>query len=595
MRYIFYIFVFLFFSFSVSGQDLNLAKDYLKRGEYEKAESLYKKLFENRKNSFNYLEGLTQALQEQEKYQAAEKYLKEFQQRSSHFPVIYIELGNNYDLQGEKEKAISFYDQAIALLEENLAYTLQTGRKFHKYNLLEYAAKSYEKALEKEAKTAYILPLARVYGEQGKLEKMFATYMDLIFENPRYRYAVNKSFSDYITQDSENEANKILRKLLLKRVQEDPEILYNEFLSWLFIQENDFAKAFIQEKAIYQRVEDKNISGLMQLAKAADEKDHSKIAKEVLNYTVKNAYTNEQKIKAYEALMEVKINSSAPKDYKNIDEDFKEILEEFGRDKNTLEIQLQYTRFMAFRQTKTREAKTLLQDLLSARINQFEEAKIKMQLADILAAEENFNQALIYYSQIKSLVKNTPLAQEALFKVAQTSYYKGDFDWAQTQLKILKQSTSELTANDAMALNLLIEDNISMDSTQTALKLFAKADLLILQERDEEALSILNQILTEHEGEKIEDEALLRSAKLHEKQENYGKAEKAYLKIIQDFEEGILADDAYYFLAELYRTKLEDKEKAMENYKKIIFEYADSIFFVEARKKYRQLRGDDVL
>src|SRR5699024_4212580 len=97
--------------------------------------------------------------------------------------------------------------------------------------------------------------------------------------------------------------------------------------------------------------------------------------------------------------------------------------------------------------------------------------------------------ALILYSQIKSLVKNTPLAQEALFKVAQTSYYKGDFDWAQTQLKVLKQSTSELTANDAMALNLLIQDNISMDSMQTALKLFVKEDFRTIQEKDEQALS----------------------------------------------------------------------------------------------------------
>src|SRR5690625_7711573 len=114
MRYIFYIFVFLFFSFSVSGQDLNLAKDYLKRGEYEKAESLYKKLFENRKNSFNYLEGLTQAHQEQEKYPAAEKYLKEIQQRSSHSTVIYIKLGNNYELPGDTENAFYFYYKAIA-------------------------------------------------------------------------------------------------------------------------------------------------------------------------------------------------------------------------------------------------------------------------------------------------------------------------------------------------------------------------------------------------------------------------------------------------------------------------------------------------
>jgi len=595
MRYIIYFIVFLSFSFSAKSQDLNLAKDYLKRGEYEKAESLYKRLFENRSNSFNYLEGLIKSLQEQEKYEEAEKYIKSFQKRSYQYPLSYIELGNNFELKGEKEKAIPLYEKAVALVEKNLAYTLQTGRKFHKYNLLEYAAKTYETALEKEAKTAYILPLARVYGEQGKLKKMFSTYMDLILENPRYRYAVNKSFSDYVTESPENEANQILRKLLIKKSQEDPQVLYNEFLSWLYIQENEFSKSFIQEKAVYQRVENKDISGFLQLAHIAEEKNALNTAEDILTYTVENAHSNDQKIKAYDALMKVKINNSTPKDYKKINEDFIQILEDFGRDIKTVEIQLEYARFMAFKEEKIGKAKTLLNNLLKQNMNSFEEAKIKMQLADILAAEENFNQALIYYSQIKSLVKNTPLAQEALFKVAQTSYYKGDFDWAQTQLKVLKQSTSELTANDAIALNLLIEDNISMDSTQTALKLFAKADLLILQEKNKEALSILNKILNDHKGEKIEDEALLRTAKLYEKEDSFEKAEEAYLKIIENFGNRILADDAYYFLAELYRTKLDNPEKAMENYKKIIFNHADSIFFVDSRKKYRQLRGDDIL
>lgn len=594
MRYFFLLIAFLFLSITGNGQDMKLAENYLKRGEYAKAESIYKKLYENRETSFNYLEGLVEALQQQEKYEEVETYLTDFKSRSDNFPLVYIELGRNYELQGDKDKAESFYKKAIALIEENIGYTSRVGRKFHEYNLLDQAEETYKTALNIKSSSNYILPLARIYGEQQKLEKMFSTYMDLIIENPRYRYAVNQSFSDYITADPDNEANQIFRKMLLKKLQEDPDILYNEFLSWLYIQEGEFKKAFVQQKAIYQRSDDKSLSGLMQLARIAAEKDAFENAEDILNYAIEQAHIDEQKIMAYTALMEVKVNRAHPKSYEQVEKSFNEIFEQYGRGVETLKIQLQYARFLAFKQSETAMAENLLNDLLKTQVNRFEEANIKMQLADILAAEENFNQALILYSQIKSLVKGTPLAQEALFKVAQTSYYKGDFDWAQTQLKVLKQSTSELTANDAMALNLLIEDNISMDSTQTALRLFAKADLLILQEKDDEALSILEKILDEHEGEKIEGEALLRSARLHEKQSSYEEAETAYKKIIKDFSDGILADDAYYYLAELYRTKLDNPEEAMENYKKIIFDHADSIFFTDARKKFRQLRGDDI-
>lgn len=565
------------------------------RGEYEKAESLFKRLYEKRKTSFNYLESLVEVLQEQEKFEEADSYLKDFEQRRKDYPSLYIELGRNYEMMGETEKSKTNYEEAIRLVKENTVFTSQVGRKFRSYNLLDYAVETYQIALEEDPKTSYIIPLAQIYGEQQKLEKMFSAYIDLLLEEEKYRYAVNKNFSDYVTSDPENEANAILRRLLLKRLQENPEILYNEMLGWLYIQENQFEKAFVQEKAIYRRLDDKNLNGFLQLSRIAEEKAAYSQAEEILDFAVSNAHTSDQKIIVFNALMKVKVLDAKPKNYGKVNKEFEKIFEEYGYGSNTLEIQLQYARFLAFKLEKSDQAKDMLQDLLKEPINTFEEARVKMQLADILTGEEYFNQALIYYSQIKSLVKGTPLAQEALFKVAQTSYYKGDFDWAQTQLKILKQSTSELTANDAMALNLLIEDNMSSDSTQTALKLFAKADLLILQEKDQEALNILSDILEKHEGEKIEDEALLRSAKLYEKLGQYQQAEAAYLKIIKDFGRDILADDAYYFLAELYRTKLDDPEKAMENYRKIIFEHPDSIFFTDARKQFRILRGDDIL
>ena len=102
----------------------------------------------------------------------------------------------------------------------------------------------------------------------------------------------------------------------------------------------------------------------------------------------------------------------------------------------------------------------------------------------------------------------------------------------------------------------------------------------------------MDSILVNHKGEKIEDEALLSQAKLFEEEDDFKKAETNYLEIINSFGEDILADNATYFLAELYANHLEDPEKAKDYYEQIIFNFADSIYFVEARKKYRMLRGD---
>ena len=140
----------------------------------------------------------------------------------------------------------------------------------------------------------------------------------------------------------------------------------------------------------------------------------------------------------------------------------------------------------------------------------------------------------------------------------------------------------------------MIRDNSLEDSTQSALKKYARADLLALQNRNEEAIDLLASLLTIHKGEKIEDEALLKQGELFEKTGQFEKAESNYLLLIDFFKDDILADDAYFRLAKLYENQLQDPGKAKELYEQIIFNFADSIYFVEARRKFRTLRGDAV-
>jgi tetratricopeptide (TPR) repeat protein len=83
-------------------------------------------------------------------------------------------------------------------------------------------------------------------------------------------------------------------------------------------------------------------------------------------------------------------------------------------------------------------------------------------------------------------------------------------------------------------------------------------------------------------------------AKLYENTKQYLQAESNYKKIVETWREDILIDDAIYMLAELYMNHLNQEDKAKELYEKIIFDHADSIYFVEARKKYRALRGDEI-
>jgi len=232
--------------------------------------------------------------------------------------------------------------------------------------------------------------------------------------------------------------------------------------------------------------------------------------------------------------------------------------------------------------------------MLKLPLNEFQNGYVKTKLADVLVFTNQFNTALIYYTQVQNSLKNHEIGQTARFKIAQTSYFKGDFEWAQSQLKVLKNSTSQLIANDALNLNLLITDNIAKDSLRTALKKYAVAELLSFQNKNQQAIDTLQVILDNFKGHSIEDEALFKQAELFTKLNEFEKAKVNYLQITALKKDDILADNAHYYLAELFLNELNDIEMAKKYYQIIIFEYPSSIFLVDARKKYRSLRGDEL-
>lgn len=576
----------------VAAQSEVLAKSYFDNGDFEKALISYQKLFEENKGNTNYFFKIIEIHQQLEQLEEAQRLLLEKIGVNGN-PHYYVELGYNYQLKKDDVKATEYYELAKLGIEEKPVYAYYVARKFEDHALIVHAAQVYERAMELKPESNYHLQLARIYGELGEVQNMFKSYINFIEINNSYVNLAKRSFSEYISENGEDENNKLLRQVLLKKVQQKPNILWNELLSWLFIQQRDYSKAFAQEKAIYNRQQE-TLQGLIDLAMITKEENEVEAANEILDYIIENAVDLAIVLDAHKNKLELQTKYAANNDLKEIDKNYKSLLNQFGYQAQTADLQLSYGQFKAFHLNNPKGATVFLKATLENTLSKFQEAKIKLKLGDILVFQEKFNEALIYYSQIQQSVKNSGLAQEARFKVAKASYYKGDFKWAESQLKILKSSTSQLTANDALDLKLLISDNKFEDSTQTALKLYARADLFAYQNKTDDAIELLEQILQNHKTETIVDQALLKQAQLYELKLNYEKAEANYLRIIADFEEEILADDAYYALAELYVNHLGNPEKAKELYEKIIFNHADSIFFVEARKKYRALRGDAI-
>ncbi len=579
---------------NIFGQKPEVGYSFYRNGEYKKAITIYKPLHENNRIRYDYFKYLLDCYQQTEDYNTAEVLIR---RQLKDFPTLvnlYVELGYNYQLQKENRKAEKEYQKALKIIDKNPNYVYTIGQSFKNNHLLDYALESYQKAIKLNPKINVNIQMAQVYAEKGDLEKMFGSYLNLIDINENYYTSVQRYTAQFITGDPENENNKLFKKLLLQRAKNNPKKAYNRLLGWLYMQQHQYDKALVQEKSVFRR-DPKNTLKIAEIGEIAFDNKDFVTAKDAFRFVTDNNTDPKFLIEAEDFLIRIRIeNSKTPQDLKKTNDEFEALFKKYGLNPATVKLQLTYADFLTFQMNQPEKAIEILKKAEQFSATPFTKAAIKIKLADILVYTGNFNQALILYSQVQTGLKNSTLAQTAQFKVARTSYFKGDFDWAKTQLKVLKTSTSQLIANDALKLYLLITGNIAQDSITKPLELYAKAELLSFQHKDQKAIDTLNLILTNFKGQPIEDDALQKQAELFIRIHEFEKAKNNYLKIININPEGILVENSCYALAKLFQNNLKNPEKAREYYKKIIFEYPTSIYINEARKQFRKLRGDSV-
>lgn len=584
------VLIFLFLSLWANAQNEQLAQNYYERGEFEKALVSYEDLLKNQAGNSNYFQRIVDCHQQLQQFDKAEKVIQARLDRYKQSNLL-VELGYNYQLQKDETNSKKFYEQAIDRIRKNANETYSIANSFERKSLIDYALLAYKTGIEIEPRMNFNFQMAVLYGQKGNTDLMIETYLLESYQNPQNLPMIQNQLSRFMNEDADQNFNDNLRKALLVRAQKSQDLFWNDFLSWFYIQQKEYGKAFIQQKAIYKR-EPETFGNIINLAQMTIEDNEQEVATEILNFVLENTDDLDMTIQANTYLMEMKVENSQEKDYSAISQELDKLITEFGVSPYTLPLLRLQANFSAFKLKNPEQGKTILKNALEMDLSRNQTAEIKMELADILLFEEKFNQALIYYSQIENDMSGDVLGQEASLKTAKTSYYKSDFKWANHQLKVLKSASTLLIANDALDLFLLISDNTVEDSTQTALKKFARADFLLYQNKKQESLAQFQQILKEHKGEEIEAVTLLRIGKIYEKLHDYNKALDSYNEIITNHKDGIYIDEALYFSAEIYADNLKDSEKAKPLYEQVILNHEDSIYSVEARKKYRQLRGD---
>ena len=570
---------------------------YFETGEFEKAAGIFKTLYEQDSRSNFYFDKYIESLLALEQYALCEKIIKNRIKKEPENITLYVTQGKILEEQFKDEEALKIYQEAIKKLPSDRLEVIKLGNEFIKGNKFDLAIQTYErgaKLLKDEIIFSY--NLGDLYRRKGDTENMIRYFLNALETEQARTDNVKLILQRYLEGEDWTELQKQLYERL-QRYQEN--ILYTELLTWVFIQKKDFKNALRQMRALDRRLEEDGRRVFELGAMSANAQDYD-VAIEAFDYIVdqkgrsSSLYLDAKKEALYTRRKKLTEGfAHSQEELKKLEEQYLTFLLEYGRNKNTAQIVFDLASLEALYINDLDRAIELLEEMiLYPGVNRYILANAKIHLADYYLMQGERWEATLLYSQVDKEYKDDLLGQIARFKNAKLSYFAGDFQWAQSQFDVLKASTSKLIANDALDLSVFIMDNLGLDTTSRPLELFAEAELLIFQNRFEEVEDKFRQLENKFSDHNLRDDVLFARAGMLEKQLKFAEAAATYEQIIDRFPDEIRADNSIFALARLYENKLGDPEKAKELYEKLFIEYSGSTFAVDARKRFRILRGD---
>jgi tetratricopeptide (TPR) repeat protein len=577
-------------------QLLIIANEYLNNKDYPKAQELFTKLLENNPNNRTITESYITCLVGNKDFKTAEKFIKNILKKNKRDVDYTLLLSKIYSAQGEDKKARKAIDELIDDNRKDEGSLRRVANLFVQNNMTDYAIEMYEGGKTKsENPFLYAEELASLYDKKGDFDKATESLLDLASLQPNKIEEVKTALLKIFTQPDKVE---LVRKKMIKRINEQTEnIVYPDILSWLYIQQKDYESAFVQVKALDIRLKENGRRPLNFARIASKEKEYN-AAREAYNYVIEIGneapyymMANAEKISLAKTELERKPNYEK----QDVDKVLTDYETFFGINPSATfaEPQKEYAQLLARYANRPKDAIEALQKIASSNsVPPAFKGRCKLDLGDYYVIDNNNWEATLIYSQVDKDFKVDMLGEEARFRNAKLSYFIGDFAWAQGQLDILKASTSELIANDALNLSVLITENSGLDSNITPLQTFSRAELLLFQNKNAEASKALDSITAQNPEHALLDDILMVKASIEVKQHRYKEALFFLEQVYKTHAEDILADDAIYQSAVIQEKYLENHEEAKKLFEKIILDFPGSSFVAESRKEFRRLRGD---
>jgi len=600
---VFWFFLSLPLLVAQSNDPVALADEYYRQGELEKAEDQYQKLSRNRRYVARIHDNYFKLLLTIQEFSKAEKYVKGVIKQYPENYLYEIDLGVVYQAQRKEEAADKQFDGIIRKVANKAKKDKKTtdvrilAQTFFEKNLREKALQTYQRGREAlKRPSLFSLELANAYRLMNKKQLMIKEYLTFSKSQPQNLNYVKNSFQRVLIEPADLDTLETMLYDFIQKEAGNP--IFNEMLVWTHLQQKNFNAALRQARALDRR-QANNGENIVNVGLIAFRNEDYKSANKAFGYIINDFPESPSRRLAQKYVLlseEEVVKSTYPVDSVAVRTliDKYTVFQEQSRDLFTaLDAQRRKALLHAFYLNEIQESITILSDLVQQPVGKHRiVAEAKMDLADIYLLDKQPWESILLYAQVERMFKDEPLGYEAKLKSAKLSYFKGEFELAQGHLDILKLATSREIANDALNLSILIKNNTVFDSTDVVMQEYANIELMLFQNQKREALTALDSMLSKHGRHSIADEIHYLKAKTHRELGEPTEAIASLNVITESFNFDILADDALFMTAIILEEDLKNTEQSMELYTQLLTQFPGSIYVSEARKRFRELRGD---
>ena len=588
-----------FVAYSQTETDIQLAQHYYLNGEFSKAVVYYEKLYTNDPSKVYFSRYLDCLVNTGDK-KGAEKVFKKQTAANPGDLSLKIQFYFFYKTNEELDKAKKVKNEVLKHEFYDIKETQDVLSNLLSIDEYAWAKEVIDQAKKNLKYYPYELWYGQIYMAEGETIKALDQYLLALSKKPDLKEQIQLEIDGIFDFTKESEEIKQVKGSFLSASQKDPSNpVYTEMLIWFFLQNKNFNSAYQQVSSLEKRMRGDG-GYLIDFGNTCLENLQYALAKQAFKEVISaNLYRSAE---AQRMLLNVYFTELTTErtftevELNDIVNSYEEVVlnKEFSL-RSGAEIGLEYAEILGFYANKADKARGFLERCMNTPgLTDMQRARYKMKLADVCVALDSVWEASLLYMQIDEAFKFESIGNEAKFKNARIFYFDGEFEYAQSQLDVLKQATSKFISNDAMQLSLLILENYGLDSNYEAMSAFAKSELLLLQHRYTEAFQWMDTIAIKFPQSVLNDDLIYLKGKAFELQGQWEQASGYFKQIISTYPTELLADDALFHLANIQRVHFKDDSAAMESYLKIIDQYPGSIYSEEARLSIRRLRGDQI-